>query len=165
MTYLFDLDGTLVDTRLAVKEAYRQVGVEMPDGAWGKPWTEWLNNKQVHKAKAKAYPNTLKAFAQELPLYHYAHQHKCPVITGASREAVRAIQALFGGLNVIATCATHARKIEIIQTYIHDERNVAYVDDDLRVHEEIKKAGLLCSVLLPENAYRLLFPQRAPTRG
>ena len=60
MTYLFDLDGTLVNTRLAVKEAYRQVGIEMPDDAWGKPWTEWLNNKFAHDAKAKIYPDVLK---------------------------------------------------------------------------------------------------------
>tara|TARA_R110000824_G_scaffold58288_1_gene157709 strand:- start:3433 stop:3933 length:501 start_codon:yes stop_codon:yes gene_type:complete len=164
MTYLFDLDGTLVNTRLAVKEAYRQVGIEMPDDAWGKPWTEWLNNKFAHDAKAKIYPDVLKEFAEPLPLYRYVQQTQAPVITGASRDAVRAINDMFGSLNVIITCATRQRKVEIIQQYIHEKKDdITYVDDDIQMHKEIKKANLSCSVLLPVNAYQQLFPPPEPT--
>ena len=39
--FVWDLDGTLLDSRDAVRRAYLEAGVVMPDDAWGKPWQVW----------------------------------------------------------------------------------------------------------------------------
>lgn len=62
---IFDLDGTLVDTRPLVVEAYRRAGVIMPDDAWGKTAEEWLpqctrfNWRHVHDRKQQFYAELL----------------------------------------------------------------------------------------------------------
>lgn len=74
--YVFDLDGTLVDSRDAVQAAYEEVGVQMPEHAWGLPWRMWLPElcggsvpraMEVHLLKNQVYlqhPERLR----ELPL-------------------------------------------------------------------------------------------------
>lgn len=39
---VFDVDGTLFDSRPAVAWAYAVAGVHYPPEAWGRPWREWL---------------------------------------------------------------------------------------------------------------------------
>jgi phosphoglycolate phosphatase-like HAD superfamily hydrolase len=59
----FDVDGTLVNTRGLVAEAYRAVGVNPPDHAWGLRWQDWLpaavggydKAQRVHTEKTQAY--------------------------------------------------------------------------------------------------------------
>ena len=60
---VFDVDGVLVDTRELVVQAYRDVGVEMPENAWGLPWHEWLpalvgddgRAAELHREKTRRY--------------------------------------------------------------------------------------------------------------
>lgn len=98
---VFDFDGVLIDSRKAVKDAYRVAGVEMPDSAWGQPWHTWLPRLvgpraiEVHKLKNLAYRGMLFAgrvpSGPGLPVFQLALRHPqafwpC-IITGASYEA------------------------------------------------------------------------------
>jgi phosphoglycolate phosphatase-like HAD superfamily hydrolase len=47
-----DLDGTLINTRGLVVEAYRLAGVNPPDEAWGRRWQDWLPNAVGGYARA-----------------------------------------------------------------------------------------------------------------
>jgi phosphoglycolate phosphatase-like HAD superfamily hydrolase len=38
----FDLDGVIVDSRVAIAEAYATAGVTVPDDWWGRSWRSWL---------------------------------------------------------------------------------------------------------------------------
>lgn len=134
---VFDLDGTLVDTKQAVREAYLASGVIMPESAWGKPWWQWLESVAAHRHKIKVYPEYIPKYAQPLPLLKFAVEFNVPVITSASWEAVRAIKEHFApSLNVIATeCSwfdkcDHLRRISI--------RGI-YVDDDLTTRNHVKE--------------------------
>src|SRR5262245_21811883 len=92
--WAFDLDGVLVDTRRAVVEAYKYVGVDMPDGAWGLPYREWHtvhNADELHKKKNTYYYKTVGLFAKPMPLLKVAESWKYPVLTGASHTAVEII--------------------------------------------------------------------------
>lgn len=40
--WVFDLDGTLLNTAELNRQAYETVGVKIPNYAAGLPWTEWL---------------------------------------------------------------------------------------------------------------------------
>jgi hypothetical protein len=127
MTYAFDLDGTLIDTKEAVVQAYRIAGVEMPEDAWGKPWHEWLKDETIHHKKNEVYPDMLKQFASVLPLFTIALRLNAPVITGASNEAVIAIQSVFGSLNIVGIQCSRLEKI----LWLNRQRERGcYVDDD-----------------------------------
>lgn len=40
----FDVDGTLISTQELNRRAYAEVGVRVPDHAWGERWQDWLTN-------------------------------------------------------------------------------------------------------------------------
>ncbi len=118
------MDGTLVDTHLAVRKAYEAVGVEMPDDAWGRPWIEWLKDGDAHRQKNLIYPKMLRKYARSLPLLDYAVRHKSPVITGASATAAVAVMNQFK-IDVVLVGANAERK----KNYLSHRPPGIYVDD------------------------------------
>lgn len=96
MMYAFDLDGTLIDSRKAVLQAYHDVGVTPPDDFFMKPWRDWLKDEEAHKAKNRRYLELIPMI-RELPLMDLYRRLSSPLImTGASRDAVKAIADHFG---------------------------------------------------------------------
>lgn len=104
MLGIFDFDGTLFDTHDAVYAAYAEIGVTMPDDAWGKAWQEWLPAcappaedaftwaYTAHSAKNVAMARHLGR-VRPLPtmeeLWRLARgHHDIYIMTGASAEAV-----------------------------------------------------------------------------
>jgi len=97
--YAFDLDGTLLDTKDAVRQAYVDAGVSPPLDFFGKPFVEWFKGteeeaKALRKAKAAAYRTRIyEGMVTALPLLslyrHLAATDRQPIIlTGASYESV-----------------------------------------------------------------------------
>ena len=154
--YIFDLDGTLIDSQEAVKQAYKRVGVDMPETAWGRPSTEWLSVPQLHKQKNDYYLVCLKLYGTALPLLVYAQEYRCPVLTGASRQAVAHVQTVFGQLNMGLCGASREQKVEYLQllkNYRQRQRKypITYVDDDAQARDLIRKK-VTCTVLSPKEA-------------
>jgi len=149
-----DLDGTLVDSKLAVIEAYRAAGVEMPFYAWGRPWQEWLDDETVHTRKNRVYADMLRKYGEPLPLYRVAVQRGFPVITGASAAAVAVVTQTFGALNVALTGAT----LEDKALWLHDHAKTGlYVDDDPLTREYVRRyTGWTCCS--PQVALLLFWP-------
>lgn len=132
----FDLDGTLVDTEVATRKAYRWAGVKMPRGAWGKPWREWLNDPEAHAHKQRVYPIALKAHARALPLLQVAVRLNAPVLTGASYDTVAAILETFHvRLDVRLIGATAEDKL----AWLSVNPRGTYVDDDARFRERVEE--------------------------
>lgn len=87
--FSFDIDGTLVDTRELNRLAYLELGVEIPDYAWGLPWHQWLPDLFktrdeaviIHRAKVSWYESFLADVTTEVPELPSAY---------IAREAVKA---------------------------------------------------------------------------
>lgn len=91
MHYAYDLDGTLADTRRAVVEAYRAVGVEPPENFFGKPWREWLTDSALHDRKNAIYPQYVRKYVRPTHLVDTFKATGGLIITGASNEAARIV--------------------------------------------------------------------------
>jgi len=161
---VYDLDGTLIDTHEAVRQAYLVAGVEMPDDAWGKTWQEWLPDFQKHNLKNLAYPEMLRKYAKPLPLYYDAIKSRDAVLTGASREAVYAIKKIFPGLRIAMMRATRKRKLAWLRRQrVSISKPGIYVDDDEITRELVRKELPWWVTLSPEE-FLVSSWRRVPTR-
>lgn len=143
--YVFDLDGTLFDTRERVRQAYLAVGVIMPDDAWGQPATVWLPEmvgwkrwKQIHDRKTEIYladlrryppPRTTAASAMiELALSGC----ETYVITGATRSAAQALLEGFQPYHYRLLGVACDRSMKLTKLRMIGRPNACvYVDDDI----------------------------------
>jgi phosphoglycolate phosphatase-like HAD superfamily hydrolase len=143
---VFDLDGTLIDNRRAIIEAYRLVGVnEVP---FSMPWSDFATKAQ-HEAKARAYPDMLQRYAQPTLLFERLWSRwnidhttwKRPVcLTGASPRAVDQIMDLplfrdLWKIVEITTGQTPQMKADWLATHGWG----TYVDDDADARRIIKE--------------------------
>lgn len=121
MHYAFDLDGTLVDTKYALLEAYRAAGVEPPNDFFGKPFSEWYKRADadiVHYNKNKAYMSLLN-LVNPLPLMElYKTLNYPPILTGASHSATTMILKHFQLCpEVVHTEMSVSKKIRLMLAY------------------------------------------------
>ena len=141
MIWLFDMDGTLVDTLRATREAYRKAGMKMPEGAWGKPWYDWCT-EEVHKEKQRIYPNTLREFGRILPAAELFKIVGGSILTAASARSVEAVMQLLdiapelqGDMH---TECSAQDKIDIINDmWLLHQSKVVYVDDNLEFGKRV----------------------------
>lgn len=152
--YVFDLDGTLIDTQKAVREAYRIIGVEMPADAWGRPWKEWLNDPFAHQCKNDVYPKMVAMHARALPLFDHATRLNAPILTGASPGAVHTIKSWFWGLNIALVGASLEDKARWLNA--HERRPLCYYVDDLESARRYVKTHTRWIVLAPDEALEQL---------
>jgi len=90
MRYVFDLDGTLVDTREANRQAYLRAGIEPAHDFHQIPWQRWTV-KEIHDQKNLYLPDEMKIYAQRLPLLDLALSLNALVLSNISSEALDAL--------------------------------------------------------------------------
>ncbi len=97
MKFVFDLDGTLVSTREANRLAYESIGVLPPANFHHVPWNSWTT-EEIHKAKNRALPEFIHAFAKPLPLLECAlqleYRNTC-VLSNCSDSALLTLRKKF----------------------------------------------------------------------
>lgn len=149
MEWVFDLDGTLIDSQEAVRRAYEAAGVRMPPEAWGKPWREWLGDEAAHRRKEALYPEFLRQYARPKALYRTAQRLRAPVLTGASGAAAKAVQEAFGPLSVALAGATAEAKGRWLAARA---AGGFYVDDLLHDDPRLRRQATQWSLLVPREA-------------
>lgn len=137
--FVFDLDGTLLDSRDAVRRAYLEVGVTMPDDAWGTPWQSWCGIEE-HSAKVRVYQRMLDA--GEVPTLPsidvvrelLAAKERVAILTGASHEALATFikrEELYG-VYLFGWSATRVHKKNKLAevSRLPQRPHITYVDDE-----------------------------------
>lgn len=158
--YIFDLDGTLFDTRDLVKSAYERAGIIMPQDVWGKPAELWLPQhvgaqwKMVHQRKNGHYVRLVNE--TELPrtsalsaLIELAlNGVECYVITAASWECANALLTKYlkqYHYSLLSTGCDIGLRLLRLRKIARNDRTV-YVDDDEITCDEVAFA-LRCHVV------------------
>jgi phosphoglycolate phosphatase-like HAD superfamily hydrolase len=92
MLLAFDLDGTLADTRIAVREAYIRAGApaHLIDANWGKPWAGWTD-QETHARKNAIYLRDTINLVKRLPPMNLFQNKTSIILTGASLVAAEAV--------------------------------------------------------------------------
>lgn len=178
--WIFDMDGTLVDSREAVRLAYLEVGIVMPDNAWGKRWQEWLpqaceplglDPKRVRERKQEVYPHYVKnvtstplgltflqlffEYRNDLPF-----QRQFSILTGAGCAAC---EALYTANLLPYMLHVHANMTRLDKAnYLAHHGWGIYVDDDEETRLLVKELTTW-HVLTPEEALARLSQLLAPT--
>lgn len=148
LTVIFDIDGTLADTREATAQAYARAGVRYYDRDFGLRWQDWLPERvgthtlaeQVHSAKTQHYVQILQETgARELPAAHLARRlSETPAVrigfaTGASVASASAILRCLG-LDLTAhphvTGASAEEKAAFVAQYSTSTNRAVYLDCD-----------------------------------
>jgi hypothetical protein len=158
--FVFDMDGTLVDSFAAVKEAYRLVGFKLLPEHWGKTWKEIGVTPEQHKEKNALYSTCLRSQGRILHAATLMQVVEGKVLTGASVEAAKAVFDLLGlplQNHLLAAGVTQEQKFGHLRKLAKDGR-VFYVDDDrnfgLRIVQDIPNAFFL-HVAEHEGVYHL----------
>lgn len=151
---VFDLDGTLVDSKDALIAAYEFAGVKNPEPLLATAWPKWCTLEQ-HSIKNDVYPSMLKRYGKLLPLAKFASKGNWPVITFASRRGVDAVREVFDlELNVFRYGCGVSTKAECLKQLHHRGVPRMYVDDNAVQLKEIV-AGTGWFGLSPQQAERL----------
>lgn len=160
MLIITDLDGTLVDSRAAVTQAYEAAGVIPPRNFWGRSWKEWLSDEVAHRRKNELYGGMLHLL-KKLPGSFLVKEAlintwSVDVVTGASDTAAR---LTLDWLELHPrrwprTLKLHCEmtlddKREYILVMRMVEDKVLYMDDDIGMCDFVRrhcKGWLICHV-------------------
>jgi len=156
--FIFDMDGTIVDSQAAVRKAYKKAGLVMPDDAWGKTAAEWDCPPDIHRMKERLYLAVLRSTGMRLHAADFLATVHGSVLTGASLAAVDAVQKfLRHKFPVVGAACDHDTKIMMLRKAAQESR-VIYVDDDYafgkRALEEVPNLQFL-AVARHEGVYHL----------
>lgn len=153
----FDVDDTILATRELVTRAYREIGVELPEHAWGLRWEAWLpalfggdleQAALVHRAKTAVYEELVRDVDLHqllLPPGRLAYAHlsgaRGPVryFTSASSRPVTIILARLGILGRVESGLDYDRRAKLLRDLPPD---TPYVDDRLDTIVRLRRDGL-----------------------
>lgn len=152
----FDVDNTLANTAQLNRDAYHQVGVEMPDGAWGLPWQEWLIDlvgdqagaTLVHEIKTTLYEELLTQVTLEelsLSAAHVARElerHteiRVTYLTAADTRTARRVLRKLELRGPVVGGLTYAQRSSILRETVGNVSELTYVDDNVTTVKQLAR--------------------------
>ena len=138
--FIFDIDGTLVDTRVALRDAYIAAGVDpslIAEFCGKSPWKAWCT-QEIHDKKTALYRSALLKYGKRGPAYPLLKYVKSigvevAALTGASASAVAELVItglLDDDITVLGTECTIMRKRDVLYELGDHHDHVFYVDDN-----------------------------------
>lgn len=141
MRLVFDLDGTLIETREANLAAYRSIGIEPPGDFHIRPWQEWVSPEN-HEKKQDVLPRFMLEHSKLLPahaiLAAMAGECNCQVLTNASDRTLEIVRVLFPVFRryTIRNNMSPDMKLEFLKSRA---ASGIYFDDNEELVERVRK--------------------------
>lgn len=162
---VFDFDGTMVDSRNALKYAYvkalSKLGYDpkVPDDFFYKRWDSWTT-AEVRSLKNHFYSGMID-LVPKLPAFYAQQYLGAMVITGASWYALNSFQYLQKfQIDSLACEVDLTQKIKLLQGHQASINEVVYyVDDDPSARSEVAREVEACIVLDPEEFLLSFLPR------
>lgn len=137
---VWDLDGTLVDTRKANLYAYESIGVTPPVDFDTRPWQDWCTEKD-HNRKSDVIHLYLDKYARPTVLMPWYRQVGGTVLTNASWPVVKWCFEKFD-LAPVLHGYTPNMKVE----WLAARPPGVYLDDSKRTIELVRRKTNWCAV-------------------
>jgi phosphoglycolate phosphatase-like HAD superfamily hydrolase len=128
MNFVYDFDGVLVDTKTAIKQAWRKVGVNPPKDFWKVPYQEWFTgHSDVYEERNRVFIKSCMHLVRPLPMLEVAQQTGGVILTNGAQERVVAILEKLSVKNCIVKCGLDiASKAKELNAF---EQTGIYFDD------------------------------------
>lgn len=137
---VWDLDGTLINTRTANLNAYEHIGVRPPPDFDTRPWQEWCSERD-HARKGDIIHKYLARYATPTPLLDWYYQVRGPILTNASEQVCRFLIDKYD-LFEVNSAMTPEMKVE----WLADRRPGLYLDDSKRTIDMVRRSTSWCAV-------------------
>ena len=165
--FVFDMDGTLIDSYRATQAAYRQaakeLGVTLPVNFWGQPAAQWHCSSALHTRKTKLYSTMVctvpVGWAWKILLAAESQGAPFHIWTGASIATVTALCCvpMYARLGVVKCSMTVCdKRVELLRLlHLNSGFEIHYFDDSLsdtvkichglpHVVCHVRESGVLC---------------------
>lgn len=103
MQFVYDFDGVLVETKAAIRMAWRKAGVEAPKDFWKRPWHTWCQDPEAYKRRDEHYLQCL-GMVKLLPMIEVARATGGIILTNGSERRVLATLEHFKINSCIVKC-------------------------------------------------------------
>lgn len=131
-----DFDGVLMETGLAVIDAYRKAGAKNPWLSQSMHWTEWTT-EEIHERKNAIFAQRCARDCTPTPLLEFAEEHGAVVLTSCSKDAYNALKDAFKiSLPVLGLGLTKEEKLIHLGKV---EKPWFYIDDHIIFAEKVMK--------------------------
>jgi len=107
LQFVFDFDGVLVETKAAIKKAWRMAGVNPPKDFWKRPWQSWCHDPEAYEKRDEHYKKCLDMVTL-LPMIEVAKATGGVILTNGSERRVLATIEHFRITGCIVKCGLNA---------------------------------------------------------
>lgn len=108
MQFVYDFDGVLVDTKNAIRRAWKMVGVDPPKDFWKKSWKDWCPDPELYEKRNEAYIEKCLPLVNLLPMMKVAAATGGLILTNGAQSRVLATLAHFNVKDCIVKCELNA---------------------------------------------------------
>lgn len=131
MLVVYDLDGTLVDTRLANLRAYEKAGITPPCDFHIRDWKTWTTSK-IHDAKNRFLESVMAENVVELPLLENAQEEGAMVLSNISFDAFNILRLHVNLVSLYIHIEMDSMaKVKFLKDMEEEHRIGIYIDDSL----------------------------------
>lgn len=148
MNFIFDLDGTLLDTKTAVILAYDAAGYSMDEDRFGKTADQLQIPPAFRARKAELYPGFIPKYVKPLGMFRMFQYLPHPmIITGASKSAVDALKVYYPELSRAAEIDYNMSLQDKIGFLMRTFGETLYFDDDHSACDAINREVPKCKAI------------------
>jgi len=146
MKLVWDLDGTIVDTKAANEWAYESLGVKPPKDFYERHWSEWTD-ESVHQRKGWITAHYIRMLGKPGPVMQLWINNGGTILTSASEATVNAVRDTFPVLGSadIRWGKTLQDKIDWLNG---QEEPGCYFDDSLRTIQRVREDTKWTAILV-----------------